>query len=55
MEDVLEESRNEMDEEIDLADYGFGHINRQNIEQYYKIVDVVISWPITEIDRAHIV
>ena len=42
MNDVAEMARAECDEEVCLTDYGLGHINRENIDQYYRIESIII-------------
>ena len=42
MHDVAEMARCETDEEVGLADYDLGHINRENIGRHYRVVSAII-------------
>ena len=42
MHDVAELARAEYDEEVCLADYDLGHINRENIAKHYRITSVIV-------------
>ena len=51
MDDVAELARAECDEQIDLADYGLGHINRKNIGDHYRIQTIIVPGDCSPIDE----